>query len=483
MVRLYKTKYRDKETKQEKISKNWTIDFVDHLRHRRRWPLGIPNKRACEAIGDKINHLVTLKMAKLPPDRETSEWLESIPGKLRDKLARIGLISSERAAGGKALSDHIDDFEKSLIAKDITPKHAKQTSNRIRKLVAGCGFRSWSDITISKVETYLKSRREAKEAKDKISKATSDYYLKFTKQFLTWMMKNNRATTNPLEHAQYVDDGTDKQHEHCPLTVEEFRQLWENTIKSDEIVNGATGIDRAILYLTAAETGLRANELRNLVVSDFDFNDTSPTVTVLARTAKNRKDALLPIRKDTALVLREYLSGKLLTARAFMVPEKTAKMLKADLEAANIPYKAEDGSYRDFHGLRHTTATLLAAGGVHPSVAQQILRHSDIRLTMQIYTHTYHEQHSDAIESLPDLTAPSKKQKGRAVMTGTSGSELTDRPPNQKITAKTLAKPCTQPRITMDDGELQDPSSGSETAILLRHQGLEPRTHGLRVQN
>jgi integrase len=39
------------------------------------------------------------------------------------------------------------------------------------------------------------------------------------------------------------------------------------------------------------------------------------------------------------------------------------------------------------HSLRHTFATTLADKGVCPSTAQKMLGHSDIRMTLAIYTH------------------------------------------------------------------------------------------------
>jgi integrase len=45
---------------------------------------------------------------------------------------------------------------------------------------------------------------------------------------------------------------------------------------------------------------------------------------------------------------------------------------------------AEEGFI--FHSLRHTFATTLADKGVHPSTAQKMLGHSDIRMTLAIYT-------------------------------------------------------------------------------------------------
>jgi hypothetical protein len=54
---------------------------------------------------------------------------------------------------------------------------------------------------------------------------------------------------------------------------------------------------------------------------------------------------------------------------------------------------------------------------VHPKVAQELMRHSDINLTMSRYTHTLTGQTSRAIDSLPDLTTSARKEK--SVMTGT----------------------------------------------------------------
>ena len=53
---------------------------------------------------------------------------------------------------------------------------------------------------------------------------------------------------------------------------------------------------------------------------------------------------------------------------------------------------------------------MLAASGVTPKVAKSLMRHSDINLTMGIYTHTYGGKESEAIANLPNLS-DSKKVK------------------------------------------------------------------------
>ena len=60
----------------------------------------------------------------------------------------------------------------------------------------------------------------------------------------------------------------------------------------------------------------------------------------------------------------------------------------------------------------------MAASGAHPKVAQSIMRHSDINLTMSRYTHTLTGQEAKAIENQPDLSL-SSKHGHRAKATGT----------------------------------------------------------------
>jgi integrase len=64
--------------------------------------------------------------------------------------------------------------------------------------------------------------------------------------------------------------------------------------------------------------------------------------------------------------------------------------LRIDLEAAGVPYvvPGDDGTqHADFHSLRHSFITVLDRAGAMPAEAQKLARHSDVRLTLQRYTH------------------------------------------------------------------------------------------------
>ena len=198
-----------------------------------------------------------------------------------------------------------------------------------------------------------------------------------------------------------------------------------------------SGHQRAAFYRLAIETGDRAGELRSFIVLSFDFSGC--TITIRAERSKNRQESILPLRKETAAIIQTFLLGKLPTALVFSMPSKynMADMLRADCESAEICCEDSGRGKIDFHSLRHTTGNLLAASGVHPKVAQAIMRHSDINLTMSRYTHTLRGQESEAVESLPDLSLPSQQAQK---VTGTDEAPLGTDESAYKTAYKKLAK-------------------------------------------
>jgi hypothetical protein len=68
--------------------------------------------------------------------------------------------------------------------------------------------------------------------------------------------------------------------------------------------------------------------------------------------------------------------------------------------------------YADFHSLRHSYITLLEIAGVSPKAAQELARHSDIRLTMQRYPHKTLHDLGAAVERLPSLLSAGVIEEG-----------------------------------------------------------------------
>jgi hypothetical protein len=177
---------------------------------------------------------------------------------------------------------------------------------------------------------------------------------------------------------------------------------------------GISSLERSLIYRFAVESGLRYNEIKTLKVSDFDFDNY--TVEIRDGNEKSKRGAVLPLRKSTADMIKQFVSNKLPQALAFTL-KKGAMMMRLDLKSAGIPYEV-DGRFADFHSLRHSTASLLIQTGANPKVIQSIMRHQDVNLTLSRYSHLYAGQQRETIESLPDFVI----EQNKAIMTGTYDS-------------------------------------------------------------
>jgi len=60
-------------------------------------------------------------------------------------------------------------------------------------------------------------------------------------------------------------------------------------------------------------------------------------------------------------------------------------------------------SHMRFHDLRHSCATLLLAQGVPARVVQDILGHSAIRVTMDVYSHVMPSMRDDAARAMDSI--------------------------------------------------------------------------------
>ncbi len=74
----------------------------------------------------------------------------------------------------------------------------------------------------------------------------------------------------------------------------------------------------------------------------------------------------------------------------------SSKLLRSILQKAGLPRIR-------FHDLRHCSATLLLSMGVHPKVVQELLGHSQISMTMDIYSHVLPTMQKEAMEKINTL--------------------------------------------------------------------------------
>lgn len=151
------------------------------------------------------------------------------------------------------------------------------------------------------------------------------------------------------------------------------------------------------------------------------MESSDPSVRLPAALTKNRQDAHLPLRSDTALELREFFRDRLPSAAALPLPhwfkDKTKCWLKPDEKAAGIEYETDEG-FADFHALRGAFVSALVRSGANPRLLQTLARHSTAALSIGVYTRLRSDDERRAVEALPSLRT---KPIGSEVAVGTWG--------------------------------------------------------------
>lgn len=126
---------------------------------------------------------------------------------------------------------------------------------------------------------------------------------------------------------------------------------------------------------------------RRLVRGDLRLDD-GPAVSV-QRTLRRRTKSVaaqrsVPLPADLVEALRGHCSS-LLPAAPIWLRTPDEQTFYRDLERAGIERETPDGRL-DIHALRVTYCTRLARAGVPLQVAQQLMGHSDPKLTASVYT-------------------------------------------------------------------------------------------------
>ena len=417
-MRIFKATYKDRTGKRRE-SKKWYCEIRDHLERRRRLP-AYESKKASEEFGRKLEALVACRLCGDRPDGDLRKWLEALPARMTAKLMRWGILDTHRAAAATPLREHAEDYRLALSAKGNGAEHVATTLQMVMRILAGCRFEAWSDVSASRVQRFLADLRS-----EGAGISTSNSYLSAFKAFCIWCVQDGRISESPVDHLRRLNARTDVRRKRRALSADELRRIIEAAQGGPEW-RDMPGHERALLYRLAAESGLRWSELRSLRLTSFDLAGDPPTVTVQAGYSKRRRDDVLPLRRDTANVLQACFDRLLRLPNALAFPHMPkgrvgARMLRFDEAAAGVEYMDASGRQADFHALRHSFTSALARGGVHPKTAQDLARHSDINLTMSTYTHTFLKDRKDALDALPDLDQPSEAKA--AEMARTAGTD------------------------------------------------------------
>ena len=373
--------------------KTWYIDFRDHNGISRRMP-GYHDKGATENLEKEITNLIRALKANLPISiSEAKQELMKRDTKVKNSLIKFGLL--EAATAPKTLAALVDEFKASIpvtLKKGRDYTQADQLSFRVGKIIADCQFDSWDDVNEDKINLYLHELD--------LKKGTKKFYVTAFRRFARWMIRNGHAQTAPELNSIKVPKRPERHFE-----PDEYQRLLE-TARTGLLRYGMSGVQRYMVYWTAVETGLRKGELEELTSQHFDFSRCK--VFVPGEGTKNSNSAYQNITPELNGLLKEYCRGLEPDEKLFNLPHKAALMIQADCKAAGIAVRTLKGKLK-FHSLRHTCASFYLAATGNIQLVCDIMRHSNITLTVNLYGHLLQGQRESAIAKMSKFTAPQAK--------------------------------------------------------------------------
>ncbi|MCD8501373.1 MAG: site-specific integrase [Bacillaceae bacterium] len=206
-------------------------------------------------------------------------------------------------------------------------------------------------------------------------------------------MKYGLIQKNPVE---LVDAPRPQKKEMKTWNEEEVRQF----------LDVAESSRYYIVYLLAVTTGMRRGEILGLRWQDIDFKLKTLSIKQTlsnrgdefqeTKTSSGNRSVSLPtvtieqLKKHKKMIAQEkLLAGNCYVNLDLVVCTSLGNKLHPRnllREFKRLTDLAEVAPIR-FHDLRHTHATLMLKQGVHPKIVSERLGHSNIKITLDTYTH------------------------------------------------------------------------------------------------
>lgn len=300
----------------------------------------------------------------------------------------------QEANVGMQYKEAIATFEHFMQATDKQEDTRKQYLKSIKSILSTNGVMSAPDIE-SQIETWIKKHRE-------YAPTTINIHLRNLSVFLNWAFKKKMIVEMP-DVRQYRRKGGQKvvriyTDDVCRKVIDYFESKDESLIRTD--YKGSYR-EFALLLRFLIATGARINEALKLKRSDIV--DDSLVVPNKSR----RNPEFIPISREVRSIMaqlpqdRDDLFRWNNGARSSLT-----RMLHEAFEALEIV------SHGGFHVFRKTFQDRLKRGNVDMADRQKLMRHSDIKTTIDSYTYSDTTRLRNVLDSLDDLR-PKTKGKGK----------------------------------------------------------------------
>jgi integrase len=341
-------------------------------------------------------------------------------GETRKEVAdKLKALHRDQAAGQAILTDRqtVEHYLDRWLETAVNPHRRAKTANSYEQIVRlylkpHLGRVQLAKLTPEHVQTMLNALLLNGSAGGKpLSARTVQYVRAVLRRALNQALKWGYVSRN----AATLTD-TPK--------VPRYEAIILSPAQSQQLLMAAAGHRLEALFTVALGLGLREGEVLGLRWVDLDFAQHSlrivqtvqrlPGRLALERPKTERSIRLLPLPVFMERALAHHaerqtaerqLAGDDWDDHGLIFPSERGtpldprnllRQFKALLVTAELPDMR-------FHDLRHSCATTLISQGVHPRVVQEILGHSQISTTMNVYGHVLDATRRVAADAMDGL--------------------------------------------------------------------------------
>ncbi len=193
--------YRPTHRKNGKLirMKKWYVRYRDHEGKLKTVP-GFTDKTATQQLASKL-------------EKEAA-------------MIRAGLLEPAVLYQSVSLDTHLAAFETSLKAKNVSVEQVRLVVYRCKNLFEAAKITRLSGINAEVISSTLaEMRATSRDGQRGQSVQTSNHYLRAIKQFSRWLVKDRRASDDPLAFIAMLNVSTDRRHDRRPLNEAELTAL------------------------------------------------------------------------------------------------------------------------------------------------------------------------------------------------------------------------------------------------------------------
>ena len=207
-------------------------------------------------------------------------------------------------------------------------------------------------------------------------------------EFKTWLLRRGCSANTVNSFLAAIDNyflftgvgSTKVKRQELPkqspraLDNDELRRFLRAVLSSKSIRNKT-------MAMVMLHCGLRISEVAGLNISDVVLTARKRELTV--RCGKNSKRRVVPINKDSAEVLQEYLAGKLgvEAETPLFMAQQGARISVQSIDHMIRQFGKDSGVELSSHSLRHTFITKLIRAGIDVVTVAELAGHSRLETT------------------------------------------------------------------------------------------------------